>query len=61
MKKLFNYLKCKITGYYKRIITGKCGLHLYYNGCNCKDCQTYQKIEIEEASSISKNIIRIFE
>lgn len=46
IKSLFSYLKCRITGYYNRITCGKCGLHLYYNGCGCNDCETQQQIEL---------------
>lgn len=42
MRKIFNFLKCKITGHYKKIITGECGLHLYYDGCGCNTCNQQQ-------------------
>jgi hypothetical protein len=45
--KILKYLKCRITGYYKKITTGKCGLHLYYDGCGCDECQEYEKKELE--------------
>ena len=48
MKKLFKYLKCRITGYYNKMITGKCGLHLYYDGCGCADCNKQQQIESDK-------------
>lgn len=48
MKKLFGYLKCRITGHYNKIRTGKCGLHLYYDGCGCDDCNKQQQIESDK-------------
>ena len=49
MKKLFGYLKCRITGHYNKIRTGKCGLHLYYDGCDCDDCMNdYDDDEVED-------------
>lgn len=45
--RILRYLKCKITGYYKKITTGKCGLHLYYNGCGCEECMKYQQEETD--------------
>ena len=47
MGKIYKYLKCRITGYYNKIITGKCGLHLYYDGCGCGDCNKQQQIECD--------------
>lgn len=40
MKKLFAYIQ--------RYRTGKCGTLLYYNGCNCIDCQKLQKLETQQ-------------
>jgi hypothetical protein len=48
MKKLAKYLKCKFIGYYNKITIGKCGLHLYYDGCGCVDCKKQQEIETIE-------------
>jgi len=42
---IFKYLKCKIKGHFNKFKTGNCGLHLYYDGCNCDECNTKQKIE----------------
>ena len=50
MRTAFRFLKCRLTGYYKLITTGKCGTHLYYTGCGCKDCDAEyvrQKIEYD--------------
>ena len=47
MRCIFCFLKCRATGYYNKITTGKCGLHLYYNGCGCEDCNNQQQIECD--------------
>jgi len=45
IRRLFGYLKCRITGYYNKYSTGKCGAHLYYSGCGCDDCNKQQQID----------------
>lgn len=41
MRKLFKLIRCRFIGYYNKLTTGKCGLHLYYTGCGCVDCNEY--------------------
>ena len=57
MKKLFSYLKCRITGHYNKFITGKCKLHLYYDGCGCDDCNTQQKVESDNFGVTINNFL----
>ena len=59
MKKLFGYLKCRITGHYNKIRTGKCGLHLYYDGCGCVDCNNHQQIESYKLGVSINNFYKI--
>jgi hypothetical protein len=55
MPKIFKLIKCRFIGYFKRLTTGKCGLHLYYTGCGCDECNKYYEEEfnkfIENAGS----------
>lgn len=57
MKKLFGYLKCRITGHYNKIRTGKCRLHLYYDGCGCVDCNKQQQIESDKLGVSINNFL----
>ena len=57
MIKIYRYLKCRITGHYNKIITGKCELHLYYDGCGCGDCNTQQKVESDNFGVTINNFL----
>ena len=48
MKNLICLLKCRIIGYYNKFTTGKCGLHLYYTGCDCEECADYYEMEFHK-------------
>jgi len=62
MKKLINYLKCRITGHYNKIITGNCGLYLYYDGCGCDNCNKQQQIESDKFKvNINKQLSKKYE